>query len=200
MADPADRSCDVLIVSSSDKMSNFISKVIPDVVYGAVEVRSSSAMARRELVSRDYDMIMINIPLADESATDLAIDISSSYSAAVVLVSPADICEDVMERVSDSGILVIPKPVNRRLISHCIRFMCAIRDKYKKAETKAQTLEEKMDEIRIVNRAKLILIETEHMSEDDAHRYIGKQAMDRGVSRGVISQEIISLQLQKASG
>lgn len=198
MADPADRSCDVLIVSSSDKMSNFISKVIPDVVYGAVEVRSSSAMARRELVSRDYDMIMINIPLADESATDLAIDISSSYSAAVVLVSPADICEDVMERVSDNGILVIPKPVNRRLISHCIRFMCAIRDKYKKAEKKAQTLEEKMDEIRIVNRAKLILIETEHMSEDDAHRYIGKQAMDRGVSRGVISQEIISL--QKASG
>ena len=198
MADPADRSCDVLIVSSSDKMSNFISKVIPDVVYGAVEVRSSSAMARRELVSRDYDMIMINIPLADESATDLAIDISSSYSAAVVLVSPADICEDVMERVSDNGILVIPKPVNRRQISHCIRFMCAIRDKYKKAEKKAQTLEEKMDEIRIVNRAKLILIETEHMSEDDAHRYIGKQAMDRGVSRGVISQEIISL--QKASG
>ena len=116
----------------------------------------------------------------------------------MILVSPADICEDVKERVADHGILVIPKPVNRALVSRAVRFMCAIRDKYKKAEKKAQTLEEKMDEIRIVNRAKLILIETEHMSEDDAHRYIGKQAMDRGVSRGVISREIISL--QKASG
>ena len=198
MADAADRTCDVLIVSSSDKMSNFISKVIPDVVYGAVEVRSSASMARRELVSRDYDVIMINIPLADEAATDLAIDISTSHSSAVILVSPADICEDIKERVADHGILVIPKPVNRAQVSRAIRFMCAIRDKYKKAEKKAQTLEEKMDEIRIVNRAKLILIETEHMSEDDAHRYIGKQAMDRGVSRGVISREIISL--QKASG
>ena len=197
MADAADRTCDVLIVSSSDKMSNYISKVIPDVVYGAVEVRSSASMARRELVSRDYDVIMINIPLADEAATDLAIDISASHSSAVILVSPADICEDVKERVADQGILVIPKPVNRALVSRAVRFMCAIRDKYKKAEKKAQTLEEKMDEIRIVNRAKLILIETEHMSEDDAHRYIGKQAMDRGVSRGVISREIISL--QKAS-
>ena len=192
MTDNAVRQCDVLIVSSSDKMSNFISKTLSGIVYGAVEVRSSAALARRELVSRDYDVIMINIPLVDEVATDLALDLSSTYSAGVVLVSPADICEDVTERVSDQGILVIPKPVNRGLISHSVRFMCAVRDKYRKAEQKVQTLEEKMDEIRVVNRAKLLLIETEHMTEDEAHRFIGKKAMDSGVSRGTVARQIIA--------
>lgn len=42
---------------------------------------------------------------------------------------------------------------------------------------------EKTEEIRQVDRAKFTLIENRHMSEDEAHRYIGKLAMNNGVSR-----------------
>ena len=41
-------------------------------------------------------------------------------------------------------------------------------------ETKSASLEEKMKEIRTVNRAKWILIEQLKMTEPDAHRYIEK--------------------------
>ncbi|MBQ3485974.1 MAG: ANTAR domain-containing protein, partial [Clostridia bacterium] len=52
--------------------------------------------------------------------------------------------------------------------------------------------EEKMEEIRIVNRAKWLLISELKFDEPGAHRYIEKQAMDRCVSRKVIAQEIIT--------
>ena len=55
--------------------------------------------------------------------------------------------------------------------------------------------EEKMKEIRLVNRAKWVLIDELKMSEADAHRYIEKQAMDRCVSRRKIAEEIISTYL-----
>ena len=48
-----------------------------------------------------------------------------------------------------------------------------------------------MEQIRLVNRAKWILIRELKMSEPDAHRYIEKQAMDRCVSRGDIARDII---------
>ena len=48
-----------------------------------------------------------------------------------------------------------------------------------------------MAEIRLVNRAKLILINELKMSEPDAHHYIEKQAMDRCVSKREIAEEII---------
>ena len=51
--------------------------------------------------------------------------------------------------------------------------------------------EEKMQEIRIVNRAKWFLITELKMTETDAHRYIEKQAMDRCVSKKEIAEEII---------
>ena len=184
--------CDVLVVSSSDKLNSFVTKVLPEHVTGDVVVRNSAAHARRELLSRDYDLIIVNIPLADEVATNLAIDLSGAYGSIVMLISPADKCEDVSDRVAEYGIPVLCKPINARTLSRSVTLLTAIREKYKKSEKKAQTLEEKMDEIRIVNRAKLILIEKDHMSEDDAHRFIGKQAMDRGVSRRVIAEDIIN--------
>ena len=58
-------------------------------------------------------------------------------------------------------------------------------------EKKTVSLEEKMREIKIVNRAKWTLINSLNMSEDDAHRYIEKQAMDRCVSKREIAEEIL---------
>ena len=51
--------------------------------------------------------------------------------------------------------------------------------------------EEKIEEIRIVNRAKWLLISQISMDEPGAHRYIEKQAMDRCISKREIAEEII---------
>ena len=48
-----------------------------------------------------------------------------------------------------------------------------------------------MEEIRLVNRAKLLLVECLKMSEAEAHRYIEKTAMDRCVRRREIAENII---------
>ena len=48
-----------------------------------------------------------------------------------------------------------------------------------------------MEEIRLVNRAKWLLISALNMHESDAHRYIEKQAMDRCVSKRQVAEEII---------
>ena len=59
-------------------------------------------------------------------------------------------------------------------------------------EKKAVTLQEKMEEIRLVNRAKWLLIEELKMTEQEAHRYIEKQAMDRCVTRRAVAEQILS--------
>ena len=48
-----------------------------------------------------------------------------------------------------------------------------------------------MAEIRIVNRAKWLLISELKMKEPEAHRYIEKQSMDRCVSKRIVAEEII---------
>ena len=48
-----------------------------------------------------------------------------------------------------------------------------------------------MEEIRLVNRAKWLLISELKMDEPQAHRYIEKQAMDMCVSKRRVAEEII---------
>ena len=61
----------------------------------------------------------------------------------------------------------------------------------RKSEKKTLSIEEKMEEIRIVNRAKWLLISELKMDEQGAHRYIEKQAMDRCISKRAVAEEII---------
>ncbi|MBE6613614.1 MAG: ANTAR domain-containing protein, partial [Ruminococcaceae bacterium] len=80
---------------------------------------------------------------------------------------------------------------SKPIVSQAIDWMIATRERLKKFEKKTMSTEEKMQEIRIVNRAKWILIDSLKMTESDAHRYIEKQAMDRCISKREIAEEII---------
>ena len=72
-----------------------------------------------------------------------------------------------------------------------VGILLSAREKLRKTEKKTLSIEEKMEEIRIVNRAKWLLIGELKLDEPEDHRYIEKQAMDRCVSKRVVAEEII---------
>ena len=72
-----------------------------------------------------------------------------------------------------------------------LRLLCAARERLALSETKQQTIETRMAQIRLVNRAKWALIEQEGLTEPQAHRKIEKLAMDRRVSKEQIAEEIL---------
>ena len=48
-----------------------------------------------------------------------------------------------------------------------------------------------MEEIRLVNRAKWLLIDKLKMTESDAHRFIEKQAMNLGITKKEMAEKVI---------
>ena len=178
-----------LIVSASEQFETLIKRSLMDVI--TVESRKSGAMARRYVLERYYDLVIINAPLPDESGEELALDIVDQCDASVLMVVPQDIYEDVLDRVTEQGIMVMPKPSPKGRIDKSVRFLVATQNKMHKLEAKVAKAEEKMEEMRVVNKAKLLLINKKKMSEDEAHRYIGKMAMDNGISRGRAAERIL---------
>ena len=62
----------------------------------------------------------------------------------------------------------------------------------RRREEQQATLEEKVAQLRLINRAKWVLIEREGLTEPEAHRRIEKAAMDRRISREQVAREIIA--------
>ena len=189
MAKKEDTVHSVLIISASEQFDAFVRRSLRGFIM--VDSRKSAAAARRSILEQYFDLVVINAPLRDEPGQELAIDVAQQCSASVLLVAPSEDYDTVLERVTDYGILVISKPVPRERIDKAIRYLTAQQNKIQRLENKVRAMEEKMEETRVVNKAKFLLVGKRHMTEDEAHRYIGKQAMDNGVSRRRIAQRIL---------
>ena len=182
----------VLLVSSSAKFNSSLLGLLPENRYYPITVATDEGSARRNLLENQFDIAIINTPLTDEFGTRLALDICNSTGTGVLLLVKAEHFPDINGRVSPYGVLVISKPTSSLIITQSLQLLCVTRERLRRMEQKTASIEEKMEEIRIVNRAKWLLIEELKMSEKEAHRYIEKQAMDRCVTRRVIAEKILS--------
>ena len=182
----------VLVVSPAGRGADFLASVFDAPTFDPVVNASSAGEARRLLSSEQYDLIAVNSPLPDETGIDFCIDAAQGPSGVMLFVKN-DIYEIVSSQCTREGIFVIPKPNTQRNVAQSVTLLCAICERLRKYEKKTRTLREKMDSIRIVNRAKWLLIERLGMTEQDAHGYIEKEAMNRRRTSREIAEEIIHM-------
>lgn len=67
----------------------------------------------------------------------------------------------------------------------------ALKNRLLNLKKENEKLRNKIEEIKIVDRAKLILMENENLNEEQAHKYIEKQAMNERVSRYLVAKDIL---------
>ena len=182
----------VLVVSGHTKGIDFVRTLLPPADFSPVVTAGSAGEAQRLMISATFDIIVIDTPLPDRHGYELAVDFAQSTQAGIMLMVRNDIFDLVAGKVESSGVLTVAKPISRQIFYQDIKLLAATRQRLAAAEIKNISLQEKMDEIRLVNRAKWILIDKEKMTEPQAHRYIEKQAMDLRVQRRDIAQNIIT--------
>lgn len=182
----------VLIVSASEKFKRSLSELLPEDKYSPRAEARDVGSAKRMLLETAFDIIIINTPLPDEFGTAFALDLCETSGAGVMLLVKSEHYSDISMRVSGSGVLVLSKPTSAQMILQSLMLLASTRERLRRMEQKTASVEEKMEEIRIVNRAKWVLIDQLKMTEAEAHRYIEKQAMDRCCTRRRIAENIIS--------
>lgn len=183
----------VLIVSSSEKFNTALKEILPFSQYQPVSITSSISEARRLLAAREFDFIMINSPLPDESGTRFAIDCCQSKTSVVLILSRSDIHDEVHDKVAEYGVFTLPKPTSRSIMMQALSWMGSARERFRTLGNRIGSIEEKMLEIRTINRAKWLLISELKMTESEAHHYIEKNAMDHCIPKKEAAENIIKM-------
>ena len=186
-----ERTYSVLLISASGKFRNAMHALLPMTDYYPVVTAGSAGEARRRFSESTYDLALILSPLPDEFGSRLAVDVCENSETGVLLMVKKEIYDDIYAKVMDRGVMVLPVPASTQMIEQSLRMLCAARERLRRMEKKQATVEEKIAEIRLVNRAKWLLIERLHVTEAEAHRLIEKQAMDSRLSRREIADRIL---------
>ncbi len=189
--DLKERVYSVLVVSAAEKFNAGLLPLLSSAGYDPVRVVSDISSAKRAFAERAFDLVIINAPLPDDMGLRFAVDVCAGTETVGLLVLREAVYAEITERLTLYGVFTLLKPTSVGRMAMALQWMCTARERLRKTEKKTLTLQEKMEEIRLVNRAKWILIERRGMDEPQAHRFIEKQAMDRCVTRRVIAQEII---------
>ena len=188
---PKELRMSVLIASSNEKFDQVLLSLLPTNEFGPVDVVNSAGAARRRLDNISYDLLIVNAPLKDERGANLAVDIASETGIGVLLFLDAAIYDEISAKAEEYGVLTLSKPTSKAIVSQSLKLICATRQRLKKMEVKAQSFEEKIEEIKLVNRAKLLLREKEDMDENSAHRFLEKLAIKSDFVNKVFSKELI---------
>ncbi len=153
---------------------------------------AGAAEARRCMGERSYDLILVNAPLADEPAEAFAAEAAENTASGVLLLVEGDAEEETEARMMPYGVMVLGKPVSKRLLSKALHLLEAATNRLKGIRQENVRLHKKIDDSRIINRAKAILIEYLNMTEPQAHKYLERQAMELRVPKIEVAKRLLS--------
>ncbi len=181
-----------LIVSASKVMTDFFIETLAGISYDEPTVVKTCGDARRLLVERAFDLCIINSPLTDETGYKLATDIIGAKVNQVILVLKQDIACEIAAKVEDYGVFTVEKPVSGATFQTALKMAGAAYRRFNAFRNENEQLKRKLSDLKLINRAKCLLIEKEGLSEDEAHKKIEQEAMRYRLSRTRIAAEIIN--------
>ena len=180
----------VLVAGGNEKLCELLSEILPKNEYAFLPPAKTAGEVRRLTMDRSVDLVILNAPLKDEFGIQLAQDLAEN-NMGVLLRTGSDVFEQVSYRVEQSGVITLAKPTTKQSLYIALRALTALRSKLLQMEQKTKALQQKVADIHTVNHAKWLLIQHDNMTENEAHRFIEKQAMDMRLSRREVAESII---------
>jgi AmiR/NasT family two-component response regulator len=180
----------VLVAGANDKTFALLQTLLPGSSYDPPLRAGSAGEAKRMALDYAVDIAILNAPMRDEFGTQLALSLARD-NVGVLLLVPGESFDGVRDQVEDEGVMALAKPLTRQTLEMGLHMITALRGKLLQMDRRNRALQEKMTDIRTINRAKWLLIEQLRMTESEAHYYIERQAMDTRLSRREVAENII---------
>jgi len=181
----------VLLATGSERTAAFFAGVLDIAHFSGPRIVSTAGEVKRIMVDKPADIVIVDTPLPDDFGLQLALDLTENGTAGALLLVRREQFEETAERAGGYGVLTLCKPPDYQAARQAMLLLAATQRRLLGLKARTDTLETRMDDIRLVNRAKLILVDRLRMTESEAHRYIEKTAMDQCVKRRDVAESVI---------
>ena len=180
-----------LIICDSDKGTSFYKNFLIENSIRDIVTSSNGPEGKRKILEYDFDICIINGPINGETGEDLAIDIAEKNICQVILFVKAERIEEITEHVEDYGVITVSKPISKQLFWQALKLARVAQRRINMAHKESARLEQKLEDMKLISRAKLLLITHRDFDEELAHKHIEKMAMDLRLTRAQVAKEII---------
>ena len=180
----------ILIAGKTEEICDSIAQLLLELDCDNISTFTSGAIIRGVDISK-FDSVIISTPLSDEFGLDLVADISKDAKNGIVVLAKREIADEVQKKIRITGAVVLPRPFNQALLIQTIKLTEIAHIGMAKLEEENRQLTQQLSDMKIVNRAKSMLMQYLNLTEDQAHRHIQKQAMDLRKTQRAVAEDIL---------
>lgn len=179
----------ILIAARTETACKAYTEMLDNSVFRITEMTDAGAIRFIDLNA--YSAALISLPLSDENGITLIEELHARFDTPLgVLVKP-DINEMQLKKLAAANAYILKKPVSRSNYILAADLLTSFSDNNADMKEKIKALERKNSEIKLMSRAKLLMMQAKGLSEDDAHKHILHRAMNRQMSIDAVCREII---------
>lgn len=157
----------VILAFSKDDTAQKIKRMLDGSSYDVCMICHSASELLRFATEFDDIFVIMGYKIGDMLADDIAYDLNGVKIIAIVKAERQDMIEN-------EDVFVIPLPVSRERLLSSIEVFLGHIEKFTGGKQRTP------DEVKIIEKAKLYLMEKYMMTEEQAHRFIQKRSMDSG--------------------
>ncbi len=180
----------ILIAGKTEEICDSIAQLLLELDCDNISTFTSGAIIRGVDISK-FDSVIISTPLSDEFGLDLVADISKDAKNGIVVLAKREIADEVQKKIRFTGAFVLPRPFNKALLIQTIKLTEIAHIGMAKLEEENRQLTQQLSDMKIVNRAKSMLMQYLNLTADQAHRHIQKQAMDLRKTQRAVAEDIL---------
>lgn len=180
----------ILIAGKTEETCDSIAQLLLELDCDNISIFTSGTIIRGVDISK-FDSVIISTPLSDEFGLDLVADIAKDTKNGVVVLAKREIADEVQKKIRFTGAFVLPRPFNKALLIQTIKLAEVAHIGMAKLEEENRQLSQQLSDMKIVNRAKSMLMQYLNLTEEQAHRHIQKQAMDLRKTQRAVAEDIL---------
>jgi response regulator NasT len=116
--------------------------------------------------------------------------VSEKIAPVIVLINELDL-QSYAQLNQEATFVPMIKPLNKNMLLNTLEILAKTNQNIQKLEKEVKDLRNTKNEKELIQKAKKCLIEHMCLTEDEAHRRIQKQSMDKGISKVQIAEAIL---------
>ena len=152
------------------------------------------AVAASGTASVQPEILVYSMSQKDAACIDDLLMISGKNpQLQTVLLVRQDSQAQIAYRCRKYPIYVLSLPLRRQILMEMLRMILMMRSLILEKDEELQRMRKKLNEIGLVTKAKCLLIQMRQMTEEEAHYYLEKRAMDDGLAKREVAAEIIRM-------
>lgn len=151
----------------------------------------SAEQAKRQLSLSDFDLLAVSLQPKATALQQTVLELGMLHSLSALVFCPPERLDSLSYQYRNAPILLLPNKTSKTVLMQVVDYLAKSVEMKRRLQDSLNKEKRKLQDEKLVGQAKVQLVSLCRWSEERAHQYILKTAMDHSMTKAAAARQIL---------